>query len=223
MLNYHRGRFMSEESQPPEGPPSAPAQGVLCSGCGWANPKGVATCEFCRMPLSGPPKEPRQRPPAPAPAPVVAPAVPASLQPAVETDKTLAERVRQAITPLRAGLAGTLVVMGVVSFLLVRRGPEGVTERKIAVLKRLVVKYESETGGYPPDFAAPQNRFGKLGPGQDLDGWGRRILFIAKKPRIASALGRAEDGTPLFGACEIRSAGRNGIPGDVDDIVWTSD
>lgn len=210
---------MSDEPGPvPEKPPP-PADGIVCAGCQWSNPRAAEVCEFCRMPLAAPRKAPRPRPERPvadAPEPRLAAPSPEELADSVTVTLPFE------MTPLRIGIGIVLLALLAVALFLRRSEPKP-PEDAFLEMKKLIQRFEKETGGYPPDLSAPERRFGELPDALRSDRWGRRFLYVARKPRLGSAVARTDDGTPLFGACELRSAGPNGKPGDADDLVWLSE
>lgn len=225
---------MSDLGPPPEIPahPGAP-EPRPCASCGWPNAPGAAACDFCRVPLR---KEPARG--APRPQPVTCPLCHATSLRApgvtacpecghdARTPPSAAERAkwgaRNAASSVR--LPGwmwavlLLVVPSLVSFTIFFRAQRrATTADHIRQLKKVVEIFGVENGGFPRDFAAVERRMGPAPKHLFNDGWDHPIAYVARKPRPFAA----EDGTPLFAECELRSPGPNGTPGDEDDVVWT--
>ncbi|MBL8112276.1 MAG: hypothetical protein JNK60_05290 [Acidobacteria bacterium] len=218
---------MSDEPGPAPERPQPPADNVVCGGCQWSNPRAAEVCEFCRMPLAAPRKAPRPRPAGAQPGTggATAGAQPEPRLAAPSPEELVGSvtvRLPFAMTPLRIGI-GIVLLAALAAAVVLRRNAPKPPEDAFLEMKKLIQRFEKETGGYPPDLSAPERRFGELPAALRTDRWGRRFVYVARKPRIGSAVARTEDGTPLFGACELRSAGPNGKPGDADDLVWLSE
>ena len=214
-------------------PDSAAPAARPCASCGWPNAPGAAACDFCRAPLRAVPK-----PGAPKPQPVTCPLCEATTLRAAgstlcpgcghdaRTPPSAAARARW--TARNAGAAHRLpgwvwailflVVPSLVSFAIFFRAQrKATTADHVRQLKKVVEIYGVENGGYPPDFIALERRMGPPPKHLFTDGWGNPIVYAARKRRPYPA----EDGTPLYDECELRSPGPNGRPGDADDVVWT--
>jgi hypothetical protein len=204
-----------------------------CGSCGWPNAPNAAACEFCRAPLG---KEPPRGAPRPRPATCPLCAATTLRGPGVTTCPECGHDSR---TPPSAAARATwgarnaassaripgwvwaillLVVPALVSFTIVFRAQrKATTADHVRQLKKAVEIFGIENGGFPAEFATIEQRQSPAPKYLFTDGWGNPITYAARNPRPY----QAEDGTPLFGECEIRSAGPNGKPGDEDDVVWT--
>lgn len=204
-----------------------------CGSCGWPNAPNAAACEFCRAPLG---KEPPRGAPRPRPATCPLCAATTLRGPGVTTcpecghdSKTPPSAAARATWGARNAASSVripgwvwaillLVVPALVSFTIFFRAQrKATTADHVRQLKKVVEIFGVENGGFPADFATVEQRIGPAPKYLFTDGWGNPITYSARKPRPY----QAEDGTPLFGECEIRSAGPNGKPGDEDDVVWT--
>ncbi len=214
---------------PPSGSsPGAPS--LACPGCGWANALRATSCEFCRKPLgpqraSRPPQrvrspegaEPHDQIPPGAPVPGKAPP-PAVSEP---ENESFLERHGIEITP-RKVIFGVIVGMGLLGFTVMYRGNQKATtgDHMRRIVKVLEI-FEGENGGYPGELGAVEMRYGPITEPYRSDGWGNPIAYKASEPRTGPG-STSDGGTPLFGACELRSSGPNGRAGDDDDVVWKS-
>ncbi len=204
-----------------------------CGSCGWPNAPGAAACEFCRAPLR---KEPARGAPRPQPTTCALCGATTLRGPGITVcpecghdSKTPASAAARATWGARNAASSVripgwvwaillLVVPALVSFsIFFRAQRRATTADHIRQLKKIVEIYGVESGGFPADFAAVERRIGPAPKHLFTDGWENPITYVARKPRPYPA----EDGTPLFDECEIRSPGPNGTPGDEDDVVWT--
>jgi hypothetical protein len=84
------------------------------------------------------------------------------------------------------------------------------------IRQRLLI-FEGETGGFPAALDSLAEHHGPLPAYVLKDAWDHDIHYSTSKP-----LGVPPDlGQPVFGECELRSAGPDGDVGDGDDLVWS--
>jgi hypothetical protein len=220
----------------PERVPSLPGAAPAarpCGGCGWPNDPSAPSCDFCRAPLQraapkGPPR------PRPATCPLClsttlrAPGAP--LCPECGHDARQAPSAADRAKWAARNAAGSiripgwgwaillLVVPALVSFsVFFRAQQKATTADHVRQLKKIVEIAGIESGGFPAELSGLERRFGPVPQHLLVDGWGNPIVYAARKPLPSPG----DDGSTLYGECEIRSAGPNGTPGDEDDVVWT--
>lgn len=202
-----------------------------CPSCGWANAAAAERCEFCKVPLDRrAARPPRVRsvlcPHCGSEAPREAGdhiCADCGLDARLPASTLRSLGAKTAIPVRRFHFSvGTVLFAMVVSpalvmaFVFVRGHGRAVTADRIRQVSRMLEIYQAENGGFPQTLGALEKRAGPIPEAYRKDGWDRPFDYTvgSRMPNEASGVG------PLFATCALRSAGRNGIPGDADDVVW---
>jgi hypothetical protein len=208
------------------------AESRTCPGCGWANAASAERCEFCKIPLA---------PGASRPARLRAVVCPHCGSEAVRqagdhtcidcgmddrtprsTLRSIGARTAVPARRFRLSLRVTLVLLIVLptlvtGYIFVRGHGQAVTADRMRQIRQALEIFDVENGGFPERLEILDRRSMPVPAPMRLDGWGRPFQYIPRGRREFPTM----DGLVLHASCEVRSAGRNGTPGDGDDVVWT--
>jgi hypothetical protein len=136
-----------------------------------------------------------------------------------DEDESLVERLREWVTP-RKVVFGTIVLSSLFFFgIYYRANQRATTADRVRQVVKVLQIFEGENGGFPPDLQALEQRYGPIPEDFKKDAWGKELRYRPSQLREGS--GMDGGGGPLFRACDLRSAGRDGDFDNADDIAWS--